>query len=87
MSSAQNTSLKLQQTQKQVQRLSQVQITALNYLAMGNEALKDEIYRAVSDNPALEIVREPVISDYRRTDSYSSNYGSTQTSDQYQTLL
>ncbi len=87
MSSVQNTSLKLQQTQKQVQRLSQVQITALNYLAMGNEALKDEIYRAVSDNPALEIVREPVISDYRRTDSYSSNYGSTQTSDQYQALL
>ena len=57
MAATQN--IKLKQLQKQVQKLSQVQINALNFLAMGNEALRDEIYRAVSENPALEIVKEP----------------------------
>ncbi len=51
-------SFEQKQVQKQVQRLSQVQITALNYLSMGNSDLRDEIYRAVSDNPALELVRD-----------------------------
>ena len=66
------------QVQKQIQRLSQVQITALNYLAMGNEDLREEIYRAVSDNPALEIVREPV--------SYSK-YGNPEEADKFQQIL
>ena len=75
MSSSQIPKLELRQEQKQVQRLSQVQITALNYLAMGNENLRSEIYRAVSDNPALEIVKEPTYtgySGYRPDESYSS---------------
>ena len=47
MAASQN--LEINQFQKQAQRLSQVQITALNYLAMSNEALRDEIYRAVGE--------------------------------------
>ena len=53
-----SSAFELGQTQRQLQKLSQIQITALNYLAMGNEALREEIYRAVSENPALEIVRD-----------------------------
>ncbi|BDC92373.1 hypothetical protein [Treponema bryantii] len=79
-------SLTLRQEQKQIQRLSQVQITALNYLAMGNETLRDEIYKAVSENPALEIVREPVLSNLPAAE-YSSRYGNSETSDKYQQIL
>ena len=57
MTSPQLPVLEFRQVQKQIQKLSQVQIKALNYLAMGNENLRDEIYRAVGDNPALEIVK------------------------------
>ena len=55
-----NTSLRFdtRQVQKQVQRFSQIQIKALNFLSMGNEALREEIYREASENPALEIVRD-----------------------------
>ena len=87
MSISQKTSLVLKQSQKQNQRLSQVQITALNYLAMANENLRDEIYRAVSDNPALEIVREPVLSNYSQDGMYSTSYAGSETSDKYQQML
>ncbi len=70
--------LEIHQEFKQVQKLSQVQITALNFLAMGNEDLREEIYKAVSDNPALEIIREPV--------SYSK-YGNPEDSDKFQQIL
>ena len=70
--------LEFRQELRQLQKLSQVQITALNFLAMGNESLREEIYKAVSDNPALEIVREPA--------SYSK-YGNAEESDKYQQLL
>ena len=69
------------QVQKQIQRLSQVQITALNYLAMGNEDLREAIYRAAGENPAIEIVRE---ADNNR---YSSHYANSQASDSYQQIL
>ena len=62
--------LELRQSQKQIQRLSQIQITALNYLAMDNETLREEIYRAISNNPALEIVKEPTYSNFRNTENY-----------------
>ena len=39
--------------------MSQKQIQGLNFLAMGTNELRDEIYKAVSENPALEIVRDP----------------------------
>ncbi len=75
-----NNSLTLEQkqVQRQIQRLSQVQITALHYLTMGNEALKNEIYRMAGENPALEIVKG---------DKYYSGYGSTVDSDKYQQIL
>ena len=58
MKAPHSSAFELSQTQRQLQKLSQIQITALNYLAMSNEALREEIYRAVSENPALEIVRD-----------------------------
>ena len=84
-------SLRLEQklVQKQIQKLSQVQITTLNYLAMGNEALRNEIYKAVSENPALEIVSEP--SSRRGSlssgENYSASFSNSATSDQYQQIL
>ena len=46
------------QVQKQIQKMSQVQIQAVNYLAMNNRYLREEIYKAVQENPALEIVAD-----------------------------
>lgn len=79
-------SLVLRQQQKQIQRLSQVQITALNYLAMGNETLREEIYREVSNNPALEIIHEPSPEFTRGTESYSRS-GTREDSDRFQQIL
>ena len=64
---------------------------ALNYLTMENTALRDEIYREVNNNPALEIVREPQAS-FRRETSFDNiqdrtSYGSSETSDNFQQLL
>ena len=84
--------------QKQIQKLSQVQITTLNYLAMGNEALRNEIYKAVSENPALEIVREASVSgdsengplyrgSLRTGENYSASFDSSAASDQFQQIL
>ena len=44
-----------QQVQKQIQKLSQVQIQALKFLAMNSRDLREEIFKAVAENPALEI--------------------------------
>ena len=79
--------LELRQELKQIQRLSQVQIKALNYLAMGNESLREEIYKAVSDNPALEIVKEAVSPSYHPEENYSSRYSSKENSDKFQQML
>ena len=87
MSSSQIPGLELRQEQKQIQKLSQVQITALRYLAMGNETLRDEIYRAVGDNPALEIVKEPVLTGYHSDETYSSRFANSEASDKYQQIL
>lgn len=46
-------------SQKQIQKLSQTQIQAVNFLAMSSKDLSREIYRIVDENPALEIVRTP----------------------------
>ena len=62
------------QTQKQVQKLSQVQIQALNFLAMSSLELKEEISKALSENPALEISKK----------SKSQNYGSSGSSEIYE---
>ena len=47
------------QSQKQIQKMSQVQIQAMNYLAMTSRDLRQEIFKAVEENPALEIVSDP----------------------------
>lgn len=83
--------LEHRQVQKQIQKLSQIQIMALNYLTMENTALRDEIYREVNNNPALEIIREPAAS-FRRETSFDNihdraSYGSSEASDNYQQLL
>ena len=80
-------SLGFRQVQKQIQKLSQVQITALNYLSMSNETLRNEIYRAVSDNPALEIVKEPVIVSFGGRDSYSTFYRKSEAADKFQQII
>ena len=80
-----SSAFELSQTQRQLQKLSQIQITALNYLAMGNEALREEIYRAVSENPALEIVRDAA-AENRKEENFSSRQTSAD-SDTLQRLL
>lgn len=42
--------------QKQIQKISQVQIQALNLLAMNTQDVRNEILKALNENPALEIV-------------------------------
>ena len=81
-------SFEQRQVQKQVQRLSQIQITALNYLSMGNSDLRDEIYRAVSDNPALEIVRDVSEDASAHYDlGYEHSRKSSLASDKFQQIL
>ena len=83
-------SMKLEQklVQRQIQKLSQVQITTLNYLAMGNEALRNEIYKAVSENPALEIVSESSRrGNFTGGENYSTSFRNSETSDQYQQII
>ena len=46
------------QSQKQIQKMSQVQIQALKYLSMNSRDLREEIFKAVEENPALEIVAD-----------------------------
>lgn len=85
--------LEYRQIQKQIQKLSQVQITALKYLSMGNENLRHEIYKAASENPAIEIVKESYSDsfdrgkNFRTGENYSSSYGSSADADKYQQLL
>ena len=90
-----DTPIRLEQklVQKQVQRLSQVQITALKYLNMENVDLRNEIYREVNNNPALEVVRDSVSrmggeSSFDSSGEPSFSYhGSSEDSDKYQQLL
>ena len=62
-----------QQTQKQIQKMSQVQIQAMNYLAMSSRDLREEIYKAVEQNPALEIVSNPLKTSSAATESSDAN--------------
>ena len=76
--------------QKQIQRLSQTQITALKYLAMGNETLRQEIIKAASDNPAIEIINNN--DSYRSAhfnsfESYSSSNRGSEEADRFQRIL
>ena len=46
------------QSLRQRQRFSQQQIRAMRMLKMSTADLREEIYKEVSENPALEIVRD-----------------------------
>jgi RNA polymerase sigma-54 factor len=48
-------------SQVQVQRMSQTQIQAMNMLAMGSQDLRTEIYKEIENNPAIEIVCDPLL--------------------------
>lgn len=75
-----------QQTQRQVQRMSQRQIQAVNYLSMSAKDLREEILKAVSENPAIELVNDPV--DFAQSvQSQSVRKGSVSDSDAYMKAL
>jgi len=62
------------QSQKQVQSqiLSQQQIQALKFLSMKDRDLREEIFSFVSENPAIEIVRDPLSSS--KSSASSANF-------------
>ena len=62
------------QAQKQIQKMSQVQIQAVSFLAMSNRDLREEIYKTAAENPALQIVSDP------RRSSANEKYSSTSSS-------
>ena len=75
--------------------MSMQQIQALNFLAMGTQDLRSEIYKFVAENPALEIVSDPLsVSESQRVkkqnlrESYSSaSYSDSTKSDAFQAIL
>ena len=72
------------QSQRQIQRMSQRQIQAVNYLSMSIKDLREEILKAVSENPAIELVNDPV--DYSQP-VQSSRMGTSSDSDAYMKAL
>ena len=77
-----------QQTQRQVQRMSQRQIQTVNYLSMSAKDLREEILKAVSENPAIELVNDPISSSYdndfaQSVQSQSVRNGTSSDSDAY----
>ena len=79
----------LSQVQKQIQKMSQVQIQAVNFLAMSNRDLREQIYKAVEENPALEIVSDPVRAGHSQNETYSgkSSASAKESSDANQRAL
>ena len=78
-----------QQVQKQVQKMSQVQIQAVSFLSMSNRDLREEIYKAVENNPALQIVSEPkhLHNTQNKTYSSKSSAAASESSDANQRAL
>lgn len=76
-------------SQKQIQRMSQKQIQAVRFLTLSSRDLREEIYKAVEENPALEIVEDvSVNADYDRiTSGAVPSSGSGMTADEYQRAL
>lgn len=73
------------QAQTQSQRLSQKQITALNFLSMSTNELRDEINKALSENPALQIVSGS--KNKFSQDFGSHSRGSMEDADKYQQMM
>lgn len=77
------------QTDLQLQKMSQQQIQTLKYLAMGSKDLREEILKAVDNNPALEIVFDPFEINYKNSQKISSSDNQNileQTEDKTETL-
>lgn len=72
-------------SQKQIQRMSQKQIQAVRFLTLSTRDLREEIYKAVEENPALEIVED--VSDASLGVSGERPTSSGMTSDEYQRAL
>ncbi|QTQ12441.1 RNA polymerase sigma-54 factor [Treponema parvum] len=63
-------------SQIQTQKMSRQQIYSLNLLAMNSQDLRSEIYAAAEKNPALEIVKDPVLAEenVKKVSSGHSDY-------------
>ena len=61
-----------QQSQSQIQALSQRQIQSLQMLSMGSDDLRNEIYKAVEENPALEITKDTIETSGSKISVYKS---------------
>ena len=79
----------LSQVQKQIQKMSQVQIQAMKFLAMTNRDLREQIYKAVEENPALEIVSDPQKARQSQNEAYSekSSASASESSDANQRAI
>lgn len=73
------------QVQSQRQKLSQNQIRALRYLEMGSQDLRDEIYKIAEENPAIEIVNDPL--ELRSKSSHSEKRTSSVDGEKLQQIL
>ncbi len=73
----------LKQIQTQNQKMSQTQIRALKFLEMGNQDLREVILKEIGENPALEIVRDP-IELYTKSDTTTKTFDD---SEKYQRAL
>lgn len=73
------------QVQSQRQKLSQNQIRALRYLEMGSQDLRDEIYKIAEENPAIEIVNDPL--ELRSKSSHSEKRISSVDGEKLQQIL
>ena len=72
--------------------MSQRQIQAVNYLSMSAKDLREEILKAVSENPAIELVNDPISSSYdndfaQSAQSQSVRNGTSSDSDAYMKAL
>lgn len=70
------------QRQKQIQKLSQVQIQGISFLEMNSLDLRSEIYKAVAENPALKIVSDK----FKKGDSEKLQRALENTEDYSETL-
>lgn len=61
------------QSDLQLQKMSQHQIQTLNYLAMGVKDLREEILKAVNENPVLEIISDPLEENFKMSNSTISS--------------
>ncbi len=93
MALIQSTSQIQKASQKQIQRMSQKQIQAVRFLALNTRDLREEIYKAVEENPALEIVEDVSVNADGSSlsgESYRLSQGHSQggmTADEYQQAL